>query len=202
MRFSVITPCRLIPYQNCAQFMDQKLIRSVQSVLAQSFTDFELIVIADGCQQTKDIITANFTDRRIQLLECEHKQVFDNLPRNTGIAAAKGDYIIYIDADDYWGPNHLEIINRNLTNYDWVYYNDFVYNGNWVERACNIRLLGGCGTSNVCHARKLNLKWDRPGYSHDYYFNQKLVVHPNNNKIETPEYYVCHAPLVAGGWDI
>lgn len=194
-------PCRLVPYPNSAQFGDQKLVRSIQSVLDQTFADFELIVISDGCELTKEIVKDFFTDKRIVLLECVHKQIFDNTPRNTGINNAKGDYIIYIDADDFWGPDHLTTVNKNLKFYDWVWYNDLIPKNGWTERPCNIRILGGCGTSNVCYKRKLNVKWDRPGYSHDFHFIQRLRNFRNNIKVQTPEYYVMHTPG-AGGWDL
>jgi glycosyltransferase involved in cell wall biosynthesis len=192
-------PSRLIPYSGCAAFLDQKIARAINSVLAQSFQNFELIVIADGCELTKMIVTTLLTDK-IKLLECKHKAVFDNLPRNTGIEAAQGDYIIYLDIDDYWGEDHLKIISEQLKDYDWVWYNDYVWNNSsehihkWTERACNIRALGQCGTSNVCHSRKLGLKWGRPGYAHDFYFNQQLLLFPNHTKISTPEYFVLHQP--------
>jgi glycosyltransferase involved in cell wall biosynthesis len=199
MKFSVIMPSYLKDYANSAQFKDQKLIRSIQSVLDQSFTDFELIIIADGCELTKQIVTTYFTDGRIKLLECKHKIIFDNTPRNTGIDNATGEYIIYLDIDDYWGVSHLDIINKHIKDLDWVFYNDLIFNIGWIERACNIRKLGMCGTSNVCHARKLNLRWGRPGYSHDYYFIQQLMTFKYHKKIETPEYYVMHIP---GSYDL
>lgn len=196
MKFSVIMPSRLKPYLGCASRLDEKIIRSIDSVLKQSYKDFELIVIADGCDITKKIVTNQFTDERLVLLECKHKALFDNLPRNTGLDAAKGEYIIYVDVDDYWGEDHLSIIEKNLASYDWVWYNDIVFNGDtqWIERACNVKSLGGCGTSNVCHKRSLNLRWGRPGYAHDFHFLQQLLRFPNNAKIETPEYYVMHIP--------
>jgi glycosyltransferase involved in cell wall biosynthesis len=200
MRFSVICPSRMIPYATSAKFPEQKLVRAIQSVLDQTFKDFELIVVADGCEKTKEIVTTNFTDERLVLLECKHEAIFSNLPRNTGIKTARGEYIIYIDADDYWGTEHLAIIDRNLKGYEWVWFNDIVFsNDAWCERACNIKILGGCGTSTICHSRRLNVKWEKPGYTHDYYFIQKLLTFRKNTKIETPEYYVCHAP---GGWDL
>jgi glycosyltransferase involved in cell wall biosynthesis len=196
MRFSVILPSRLIPYQGCAKYLDQKLVRAVKSVIDQSFEDFELIIIADGCPETKEIVSNNFTDERIVLLECTHKAVFDNLPRNTGLSKARGEYIIYIDADDYWGRKHLAIIDHSLKDFDWVWYNDYAKTGEWAERACNIKSMGGCGTSNICHKSNLGLKWDRPGYAHDFHFAQKLLKFKNHDKIETPEYFVMHIPGV------
>jgi glycosyltransferase involved in cell wall biosynthesis len=199
MRFSVIMASRLADYQNSAKFKDQKIARAINSVLNQSFADLELIVIADGCELTKEIVSNDFTDERLELLETEHKALFDNGPRNKGIENAKGEFILYCDIDDYWGTEHLSIINRNLNSLDWVYYNDIILRaGQWVERPCNIRQKGQCGTSNICHANKLNVKWDRPGYSHDYFFLRKLTAFSKHKKIETPEYFVCHMPGGAG----
>jgi len=187
-------PSRLTPYQGCASFLDQKIERAIGSVMDQSFKDFELIVIADECEETKTIVN-RYEDTRIKLLQCKHKALFDNLPRNTGLDSAKGEYIIYLDIDDFYGTEHLSIIDRNLKNYDWVWFNDFTKSeGYWSERACNIRAIGGSGTSNVCHRTKLNLRWDRPGYAHDFHFNQKLLNFKNHTKIDTPEYFVLHIP--------
>jgi glycosyltransferase involved in cell wall biosynthesis len=185
---------RLTPYPGSAQYPEKKITRAIQSVLDQSYKDFELIIIADGCESTKEIVTTKFTDKRLVLLECKHKAIFDNTPRNTGIDNAKGEFIIYIDIDDFWGEDHLSIIEKQLNDYDWVWYNDIIFSESWIERACNIKTLGGCGTSNVCYKRSLNLKWQRPGYAHDFYFNQQLLRFPNHAKIETPEYFVCHIP--------
>jgi glycosyltransferase involved in cell wall biosynthesis len=198
-KFSIIMPSRLIPYKGCAQFLDQKLLRSVKSVLEQSYKGFELIIISDDCLKTIELVTTNFTDKRLILIECSHKTLFDNLPRNAGINLADGEFIIYCDIDDYWGPDHLKTVMENLNGYDWVWYNDFIFNGQWQERACNIKSLGGCGTSNICHKRSLGIKWERPGYAHDFYFVQKLLNFKNYTKIETPEYFVCHIP---GNYDL
>ena len=199
-KFSVIMPSRLTPYPGCAKRLDRKLIRAIESVLKQSFTELELIVISDECNITKRIVSTYFTDERLKLLECKHKVLFDNLPRNTGINEAIGDYIIYLDIDDYWGEDHLKIVENNLDNWEWVWFNDFHFVGQWMERACNIRAKSGSGTSNICHKRSLELRWDRPGYAHDYYFTQKLLTF-KGMKIETPEYFVCHIPG-RGGYDL
>jgi glycosyltransferase involved in cell wall biosynthesis len=195
MKFSIIMPSRLIPYKGCAKTLDKKLLRAIRGVLDQTFIDFELIVISDECKETISLVTTNFPDQRLKLLKCKHIALFDNLPRNTGIEAAAGEYIIYCDIDDFWGENHLAIIEKQLNDQDWVWYNDYTMKEGWQERACNIKALGGCGTSNICHKRSLGLKWERPGYAHDFYFNQKLLMF-KGTKIETPEYFVCHIPNV------
>jgi len=192
MKFSVILPSLLSDYPGSATGKDKKLIRAIESVLRQTYQNFELIIIADGCDLTEFIVNHNFTDKRINLLKVERKELWSNVPRNAGIDAAKGKYILYIDNDDKWGPNHLRIINKQLTDEDWVYFNDKRWNGKeFIEREIDIALYGHCGTSNICHAARLKLQWDKPGYGHDYLFIQQLRKF-KGKKITTPEYYVCH----------
>jgi glycosyltransferase involved in cell wall biosynthesis len=85
----------------------QVLKHAVQSVLAQTFTDWELIVVGDGCTDDTEGCVAAFRDRRIH---------FENLPRNTGgqaapnnrgIALARGDYLAFLNQDDLFLPHHL-----------------------------------------------------------------------------------------------
>jgi glycosyltransferase involved in cell wall biosynthesis len=193
MKFSVILPSFLSDYPGAAPGRDKKLIRAIQSLLDQSFQDFELIIIADGCKLTKYLVSKHFTDERIKLLEVEHKELWSNAPRNSGIDIAKGEYITYLDSDDYFGVNHLKIINEQLNNEDWVYYNDRAwYNNKWTERCCDPTQYSYCGTSNICHATRLNLRWNKTGYGHDFHFIQQLLKFENYKRIMTPEYFVCH----------
>lgn len=186
-------PSLLADFPGAATGRDKKLIRAIQSCLNQSFTDFELIVISDGCPLTTYLVSKHFTDERLKLLYVERKQLFSNLPRNTGIDNAEGEYIIYLDNDDKWGPDHLKKIDAELNGEDWVYFNDKVWNGTeFIERLTDCTQYGRCGTSNICHAARLNLRWIETGYGHDYYFIQQLLKFPNYKQINPTEYFVCH----------
>jgi glycosyltransferase involved in cell wall biosynthesis len=193
MRFSVIMASLLSDYPGSATGKDKKLIRAVESVLKQTYQNFELIIVADGCALTEFIVNHNFTDKRIKLIRVERKELWSNVPRNAAIDIAKGKYITYIDNDDKWGENHLKIINDQMDNTEnWIYYNDWRWNGTeFIERQINITLYGHCGTSNICHAARLGLKWEKPGYGHDFLFIKQLRKF-EGKKISTPEYYVCH----------
>lgn len=207
-KFSVIMPSRLAMYVNAASNRDMKLIRAINSVIAQTFTDWELHVVADGCERTIKLVQANVADERVRLWSVEHKKLWAGTPRNTGIAMAEGEWIIYLDIDDVWGERHLEIINTQLNGYDWVWYNDIRYKTRlevWYENLCDIRRLGKHGTSNIAHKKSCGVYWEENGrYSHDYVFVQQLARLPNGAKIKTPQYFVCHIPgtKTSGAYDL
>ena len=206
MKFSVIMPSLLADFPGSATGKDKRLIRAIESCLDQTFTDFELIIISDGCALTKYLVTKCFAGEiesgKIKLLYVERKRLFSNAPRNAGIENAKGEYIIYLDSDDRYGENHLKLINDQLTDEDWVYANDLIWDGAaWVERSTDCTQYGRCGTSNICHKASLNLRWkdSEGGYGHDYLFIQQLLQFPNHKQVGAGEYYVCH---INGGYQV
>jgi glycosyltransferase involved in cell wall biosynthesis len=92
----------IIPTYNRADM----LTRAVESVLAQTYTDFELIVVDDGSDDdTADRLDA-FKDR-ISIIRQERQGV--SAARNAGIAAAIGDLLAFLDSDDQWLPEKLAV---------------------------------------------------------------------------------------------
>ncbi len=96
-QFSVI-----IPLYNKENFIEKTL----QSVLQQSVTDFEIIIINDGSTDSSETIVLKQTDSRIRYYSKPNEGV--SLARNFGIEKANGTYIAFLDADDYWYPDFLE----------------------------------------------------------------------------------------------
>ena len=148
MKFSIVMASLLADYPGSATGKDRKLIRAVESVLSQTYQNFELIIISDGCPLTTFLIPRHFTDKRINLIQVERKELWSNTARNAGIEIAKGKYILYLDIDDKYGPDHLRKISDQMDNTEnWLYYNDFRWNGTeFIERQININLYGHCGT--------------------------------------------------------
>lgn len=80
--------------------------KSIDSVLSQTYSDFELIIIDDGStDNTKDIIEA-YKDSRIKYVYQENSGAC--AARNNGVLLAKGEYIAFHDSDDTWLPDKLE----------------------------------------------------------------------------------------------
>lgn len=99
--FSVI-----IPLFNKEKFIEATL----RSVLEQSFTNFEIIIVNDGSTDTSEEIVLKFNDARIKCFSKKNEGV--SVARNYGIQQSKGVYIALLDADDLWFPNHLEVLNK------------------------------------------------------------------------------------------
>lgn len=110
----------IIPLYNKAKYIEETL----KSVLNQTFTDYEIIIINDGSTDKSENIVLGFNNEKIQLYNQKNQGV--SAARNLGIEKANGKLIAFLDADDYWFPNHLETI-ANL-------YHDFPDCGMYCSR--------------------------------------------------------------------
>ncbi|MBP1617361.1 MAG: epsH 1 [Bacteroidetes bacterium] len=101
--FSVIIPL----------YNKEKYIReTLNSVFFQHFSDYEVIVINDGSKDGGGNIVRELADPRIRYYETENRGV--SSARNLGISLAKGKFIAFLDADDYWYPHFLEEIYTHI----------------------------------------------------------------------------------------
>lgn len=96
--FSVI-----IPLYNKAPYV----WKTVESVLRQTFDDYELVIIDNGSNDGSSEIVASFTDPRIRIVRLEENVGVSNA-RNKGVSLSTAPYITFLDADDWWEPTFLE----------------------------------------------------------------------------------------------
>jgi glycosyltransferase involved in cell wall biosynthesis len=94
----------IIPTCNRAEM----LRRAITSVLAQTWKDFEVIVVSDGSTDHTEKAVEAFNDSRISFLKHETSRGA-SAARNTGMRLAKGKYIAFLDDDDEWTINKLEV---------------------------------------------------------------------------------------------
>ena len=83
------------------------IAQAIESVLAQSWRDFELIVINDGSTDATLQAVAAFDDSRLAVFS--HANRGPSASRNVGVSLANGEYVAFIDADDIWLSHKLEV---------------------------------------------------------------------------------------------
>jgi glycosyltransferase involved in cell wall biosynthesis len=82
---------------------------AIASVLAQSFRDFELLVVGDCCSDDSETVVRSFNDNRVSWHNLEENYGNQFGPNNQGLALACGRYIAYLGHDDLWHPDHLTV---------------------------------------------------------------------------------------------
>ncbi len=109
----------IIPTFNRVKVLD----RAIRSVLNQTFEDFEILVMDDGSTDNSREMVEGFADARIKY---EWAENFGGpaVPRNRGLNLARGEYIAFLDSDDWWHPQKLEVSLKYLERGADVVYHD------------------------------------------------------------------------------
>lgn len=104
----------ICPIYNCEEFLPACL----DSILQQNYANWELILIDDGSEDKTLAICNQYTqkDSRIKILTQGHKGT--SKARNYGLQVAKGEYVLFVDGDDYIDPDHIEILYARAKEYD------------------------------------------------------------------------------------
>jgi len=97
---SIVTPC-----YNCEKYIGE----AIESVLAQTYTNWEMFIIDDGSTDNSFNIAKHFAqkDERIKLIKQEQNNGV-SIARNKAIELSKGEYLAFLDSDDLWLPEKLE----------------------------------------------------------------------------------------------
>jgi glycosyltransferase involved in cell wall biosynthesis len=108
---------------------EQTILETITSVQQQTFSDFELIVINDGSTDRTLELLNTVNDPRLKIFSYPNGGV--SVARNRGIARATGEFIAFLDADDLWTPDKLDLQLAALQQqpeagvvYSWAYYMD------------------------------------------------------------------------------
>lgn len=100
----------IIPVYGVQDYISQCL----ESVLAQSFTEFECLIINDGTEDNSIIIAKNIVDSDSRFIFLDKENGGQGSARNMGLEYARGDYIAFIDSDDYIEPNYLKAMYEKI----------------------------------------------------------------------------------------
>jgi len=124
-KFTVIIPC----------FNGEKFIeRAINSVLEQTYSNYELIVINDGSTDRSALLIQNLqSKRKFKVIDQRNSGL--GAARNAGISAANGDFICFLDADDYWVDTKLEIVSNILDskNVDLICHDEYILKNNFIK---------------------------------------------------------------------
>jgi glycosyltransferase involved in cell wall biosynthesis len=90
------------------------LRHAMASVLAQSFGNFELLVVGDCCSDDSAAVVAGFGDPRIRWFNLPVNSGHQSEPNNEGLRQAQGELIAYLGHDDLWLPHHLQVLTAGI----------------------------------------------------------------------------------------
>jgi hypothetical protein len=80
---------------------------SIGSALLQTFADFELLVVGDGCTDNSEHVVAGIGDSRVRWINLPENSGHQSAPNNEGVRQARGELVAYLGHDDLWLPHHL-----------------------------------------------------------------------------------------------
>lgn len=149
-----------MPSYNTAKYIKD----SIDSVIAQTYTNWELIIIDDCSPDNSNELIESYNDLRIKLLKNE-KNSGAALSRNYGLREAKGKYIAFIDSDDTWAPTKLEKQVYFISRHDYAFvYADYriCLNGIWenvIRTAPNV--INKRKIYNYCYFSTITVMYDR-----------------------------------------
>lgn len=151
MRFSII-----IPLYNKAPYVKKALL----SVIEQTFRGFELVVVNDGSSDDSLVVAKELLEKsglNYQLIHQNNAGV--SIARNNGVTASCGDYLCFLDADDWWAPTFLERMDWLIKEYPdaGIYGTNYYYVKSGRNRICVTT--AGTGYINYCkvYAERLQM---------------------------------------------
>lgn len=153
----------IMPTYNCGHFIKE----SIHSVLAQTYNNWELIIVDDCSTDDTAMIMFSFVDKRIRYYRNEYNYGAA-LTRNRALREARGQWIAFLDSDDLWLPTKLEkqLAFMQLHNYVFSYheYKEINEDGTYIEKkisgpkhitSCKMRAYCWVGCLTVMYKRDL-----------------------------------------------
>ena len=123
----------IMPAYNCEKYIEQ----AVSSVLAQSYTDWELLIVDDASSDGTREKIARFDDARIRFFK-NKSRLGAAICRNLAIRNAKGDYIAFLDSDDVWDSEKLKkqlaFMQENKVAFCYTAYREMFEDGTLLNR--------------------------------------------------------------------
>lgn len=143
-KFSVVMPVysardENVTVEEMRHYRAKTVQRAIKSIINQQFTDWELIIIDDGCTDETPRILAQFVklDKRIKVFHQENSN--RAIARNNGMFKSKGEWICWLDCDDEYSSHYLRELNeaiKDYPNYKMFNFGSLLY---WPDHHSTIR---------------------------------------------------------------
>lgn len=150
----------IMPSYNTAQYIKN----SIDSILAQTYKNWELLIVDDCSTDNTDEIVARFNDSRITYVKNE-KNSGAAISRNRALKMAKGKWIAFLDSDDLWTPDKLEkqLAFMVANNYHFTYTDYRIcLNGVWQPHVMTgPKSVGKWKMYNYCYFSTITVIYDR-----------------------------------------
>ncbi len=153
MRTSMPLVSVVVPVYNCNCFFS----RNIDSLLSQTFRSFEVIIVDDGSTDGTYELAQQYASEHDNIFAYQQQHSFAGAARNYGLSKAKGDYVLFLDGDDYFEPTLLEHSYKRALETD---ADVCVFGAKWLnnktgeikpmDHACRADLCPTSGTFNRC----------------------------------------------------
>lgn len=96
----------IVPVYNMEKYLDE----CVASILGQTYSNFELILIDDGSKDSSAALIDTWAKKDDRVIAIHNQNEGVSVARNTGIDIARGEYLVFVDSDDYVAPEYIEVL--------------------------------------------------------------------------------------------
>lgn len=135
----------IVPVYNA----EKTIKRCIESLINQTYTNIEIILVNDGSKDNSLEICKQFEQEKITIIDKKNEGV--SITRNTGISNANGDYIAFVDSDDYVKENYISEMVKAMEsqNVDWVICNYDVITKNQTKPNKPLETIAKCNARDI-----------------------------------------------------
>lgn len=163
----------IVPVYNVEKFLK----KCIDSVITQKFKDFELILVNDGSSDSSGLICDEYAKKDTRIKVIHKTNAGQSSARNLGLSEAKGDYIGFVDSDDWIHEEMYDNLIKSAFGHDM----DIV--------ACNFWVMDANDNLTPYNKKPFDIKYDRDSAMNEIYTNKVLTFSPCN-KIYKRELFV------------
>lgn len=185
----------IIPCFNAEQYIG----RCIDSVLSQSYDDFEILAVDDASSDSTVACLHTYDDERLHIIKLEENSGSPAEPRNVGIRRAKGSYIAFLDCDDIWHPEKLKnqvlFMKENMYQFSCTNYivrecdgNEYGRNASALANFYDLLVCNTVGCSTVLISKNLISRFEFRNRPHEDFDMWLQILREENSVYGLNEY--------------